>query len=102
MLHHKNEKRKRSVQLKDPVSELPEKISKDDESVEEIIEDDLEAPLEQEDSGGDEDYDFSEGESLLEYFTAKNPCNDWQKWLIGFYNYLHYPDCGRKNNRNRL
>lgn len=99
VLHYRNEKRKRSVLIEDPVSEPAAKISKGDE---EILDDDLEGYTTEEDSGDDKDEDYSERESLLEYFTAKNPRNDRHNWLIGFYNYLHYPDCGRKKNRNRL
>lgn len=43
---------------------------------------------EQEDSGDEKDEACRETESLLEYFTSKNPRNDRQNWLIGFYNYM--------------
>ena len=43
-----------------------------------------------------------ENEPQEEYFTAKVPHNDRHRWLILFYEYLAYPDCGRKKNRNRL
>jgi len=100
VLHYRNVKRKRSVLIEDPVSEPAAKTSKGDE---EILDDYLEGyTTEQEDSGDDKDEACRERESLLEYFTAKNPRNDRHNWLIGFYNYLHYPDCGRKKNRNRL
>lgn len=50
----------------------------------------------------DKDGDYSESESLLEYFITKTPRHDRQKWLMGFYSYLRYPDCGRKKNRKRI
>lgn len=46
--------------------------------------------------------DYSESKAQVEYFTAKMQRNDWHKWLIRFYSYLCYLDCGRKENRARL
>ena len=52
-------------------------------------------------NGENLDPDFEAEEDLNAYFEDPNPSNDRQKWLIGFYQYLNTPDCGRKRNKNR-
>ena len=58
--------------------------------------------LEQESNEDDLEEVFIEHEPQEEYFTATVPRSDRHQWLILFYEYLAYPDCGRKKNRNRL
>ena len=69
----------------------------------EIHEDGLEGSTPEQESNEDNVEDgFIENEPQEEYFTAAVPRNDRHQWLILFYEYLAYPDCGRKKNRNRL
>lgn len=98
---HLSRKRKRS-QSDDSASEQShaQKVLKGEEEAH--SDDDKECSSEQEYSGDDEEEDCSESEPQVDYFTSKTPRTDRHKWLVGFYSYLHYPDCGRKKNRNRL
>ena len=69
----------------------------------EIQEDGLEGSTPEQESNEDNaEEGFIENEPQEEYFTAAVPCNDRHQWLKLFYEYLAYPDCDRKKNRNRL
>ena len=68
----------------------------------EIQEDVLEASTPEQESNKDNtEENFIANEPQEEYLTAAVPCSDRHQWLILFYEYLAYPDCGRKKNRNR-
>ncbi len=87
-------KRKRSASRE--IIEPPEKIPKGDSD------NSIEVYSSEQDTEDDKDEDSQISGSQVEYFTSKTPRNDRHKWLICFYDYLHYPDCRRKKNRNRL
>ena len=84
--------RKWSAVKDDSGLEPPLKISKGNK-------DDAEADIIEQDIDHDNFEDSSENELQLGILLPRNDCH---KWLIGFSNYLHYPDCRRKKKRNRL
>ena len=48
------------------------------------------------------DPDYQQQVDNRSYFTASNPVDDHQRWLVGFYKYLNNPDCGRKMSNDHL
>ena len=94
------QKRKRSALDDDSLLEPARKNLKEDETFPD--DGDEEYDSEQEETEEDGNEENSESQLQVEYFTSKAPGSDRHRWLVAFYEYLNYPDCGRKKSTNRL